>query len=280
MVNIGTHVSSSKSLDLVFDRGKEVGAKSIQFFLRSPRSWSWIERKESEKQLFLKKKNTYGINPTVVHASYLFNLASYDDELFNKSISSVIEELELCEELKVDYYVIHAGKTKGKSKEYGINRILKAFEVIFSKVSLKNTTFLVETLAGQSGEVGSTLEEVKDLIDPFSTEKLGVCLDTCHIFAAGYPIHIEEGFKDYKSKLQDLIGLEKVKVIHCNDSKTPFNSHKDRHEHIGKGFLGLKAFENFLNDEYFKTLPFILETPKEGNMDIINMNVLYSLVRP
>jgi deoxyribonuclease-4 len=280
MVNIGTHVSSSKSLDLVFDRGKEVGAKSIQFFLRSPRSWSWIERKESEKQLFLKKKNTYGINPTVVHASYLFNLASYDDELFNKSISSVIEELELCEELKVDYYVIHAGKTKGKSKEYGINRILKAFEVIFSKVSLKNTTFLVETLAGQSGEVGSTLEEVKDLIDPFSTEKIGVCLDTCHIFAAGYPIHIEEGFKDYKSKLQDLIGLEKVKVIHCNDSKTPFNSHKDRHEHIGKGFLGLKAFENFLNDEYFKTLPFILETPKEGNMDIINMNVLYSLVRP
>jgi len=280
MVNIGTHVSSSKSLDLVFDRGKEVGAKSIQFFLRSPRSWSWIERKESEKQLFLKKKNTYGINPTVVHASYLFNLASYDDELFNKSISSVIEELELCEELKVDYYVIHAGKTKGKSKEYGINRILKAFEVIFSKVSLKNTTFLVETLAGQSGEVGSTLEEVKDLIDPFSTEKIGVCLDTCHIFAAGYPIHIEEGFKDYKSKLQDLIGLEKVKVIHCNDSKTPFNSHKDRHEHIGKGFLGLKAFENFLNDEYFKTLPFILETPKEGDMDIINMNVLYSLVRP
>lgn len=137
MVNIGTHVSSSKSLDLVFDRGKEVGAKSIQFFLRSPRSWSWIERKESEKQLFLKKKNTYGINPTVVHASYLFNLASYDDELFNKSINSVIEELELCEELKVDYYVIHAGKTKGKSKEYGINRILKAFEVIFSKVSLK-----------------------------------------------------------------------------------------------------------------------------------------------
>lgn len=280
MVNIGTHVSSSKSLDLVFDRGKEVGAKSIQFFLRSPKSWSWIERKESEKQLFLKKKNTYGINPTVVHASYLFNLASYDDELFNKSINSVVEELELCEELKVDYYVIHAGKTKGKSKEYGINRILKAFEVIFSKVSLKNTTFLVETLAGQSGEVGSTLEEVKELIDPFSAEKIGVCLDTCHIFAAGYPIHIEEGFKDYKSKLQDLIGLEKVKVIHCNDSKTPFNSHKDRHEHIGKGFLGLKAFENFLNDEYFKTLPFILETPKEGNMDIINMNVLYSLVRP
>ena len=280
MVNIGTHVSSSKSLDLVFDRGKEVGAKSIQFFLRSPRAWHWIERKDSEKQLFLEKKNTYGINPVVVHASYLFNLASSDDELFKKSINSVIEELKLCEELNIDYYVIHAGKTKGKSKEYGINRILKGFESIFSQVKLKNTTFLVETLAGQSGEVGSTLEEVKQLIEPFFTEKIGVCLDTCHIFAAGYPIHTEEGFIDYKFKLEDLIGLERVKVIHCNDSKAPYNSHKDRHEHIGKGFLGLKAFGYFLNDNYFKTLPFILETPKEKDMDIINMRVLYSLVRP
>ncbi|WP_028950161.1 deoxyribonuclease IV [Sulfurihydrogenibium subterraneum] len=280
MVNIGTHVSSSKSLDLVFDRGKEMSAKSIQFFLRSPRAWSWIERKDSEKQLFLEKKNTYGINPVVVHASYLFNLASSDDELFKKSINSVIEELKLCEELNVDYYVIHAGKTKGKSKEYGINRILKGFESIFSQVKLKNTTFLVETLAGQSGEVGSTLEEVKQLIEPFFTEKIGVCLDTCHIFAAGYPVHTEGGFIDYKSKLKDLIGLERVKVIHCNDSKAPYNSHKDRHQHIGKGFLGLKAFEYFLNDNYFKTLPFILETPKEGDMDIINMRVLYSLVRP
>ncbi|MGC9120475.1 MAG: TIM barrel protein, partial [Sulfurihydrogenibium sp.] len=144
MVNIGTHVSSSKSIDLVFDRGKEVGAKSIQFFLRSPRSWQWIDRKESEKENFINKKLSYNINPVIVHASYLFNLASSDEELFNKSVNSVIEELKLCEELEIEYYVIHAGKTKGNSKEYGIKRILEGLEKIFSKVNLKNTTFLVE----------------------------------------------------------------------------------------------------------------------------------------
>ncbi len=280
MVNVGTHVSSSKSLDFVFDRGKELGAKNIQFFLRSPRSWIWTERKDQEKQQFLKKRNTFDIDPITVHASYLFNLASSDDELFEKSINSIIQELKLCEELKIDYYVIHAGKTKKNSKEYGIKRIIEGFEIIFSKINLKNTTFLIETLAGQSGEVGSTLEEVSELIEPFKNLNVGVCLDTCHLFASGYPIHTEEGFLSFKKELSEIVGLEKVKVIHCNDSKTPFNSHKDRHEHIGKGFIGLKGFELFLNDNYFKNLPFILETPKEGNMDIINMSVLYSLVRP
>ena len=280
MVNIGTHVSSSKSIDLVFDRGKEVGAKSIQFFLRSPRSWQWIDRKESEKENFINKKLSYNINPVIVHASYLFNLASSDEELFNKSVNSVIEELKLCEELEIEYYVIHAGKTKGNSKEYGIKRILEGLEKIFSKVNLKNTTFLVETLAGQSGEVGATLEEIKQIIYPFENLKIGVCLDTCHIFAAGYPIHTEEGFISFKNKLEETVGVEKVKVIHCNDSKTPFNFKRDRHEHIGKGYIGLKGFELFLNDKDFSKLPFILETPKEGNMDIINIRVLNSLVRP
>lgn len=280
MVNIGTHVSSSKSLDLVFDRGKEIGAKSIQFFLRSPRSWNWIERKDKEKEIFLEKRKSSGINPVVVHASYLFNLASSDDELFSKSINSIIEELKLCEELKVDYYVIHAGKTKGKSKEFGIKRVISGLEKIFEKVDIKDTTFLIETLAGQSGEVGSTLEEINQLLEPFKSIKIGVCLDTCHIFASGYPIHTEEGFAFFKEILNKIVGLEKVKVIHCNDSKAPFNSHKDRHEHIGKGFIGLKGFEMFINDEFFKKVPFILETPKEGNMDIINMKTLYALVRP
>ncbi|MGC8941026.1 MAG: deoxyribonuclease IV, partial [Sulfurihydrogenibium sp.] len=123
-------------------------------------------------------------------------------------------------------------------------------------------------------------EEIKQIIYPFENLKIGVCLDTCHIFAAGYPIHTEEGFISFKNKLEETVGVEKVKIIHCNDSKTPFNSKRDRHEHIGKGYIGLKGFELFLNDKDFSKLPFILETPKEGNMDIINIRVLNSLVRP
>ncbi len=278
MVNIGTHVSSSKSIDLVFDRGLEVGARSIQFFVSSPRSWKWKERTDKEKELFFEKKEKFNISPLVVHASYLFNLASADENLRKKSINGVINELNLCEELKIDYYVIHAGKAKGQKEEKAIENILKSMEEIFLKVNLKNTVFLVETLAGQKGEIGKTTQEICQLVKPFESENIGVCLDTCHLYSAGYKINTEEGFKSYKEELKNIIGLEKVKVIHCNDSKTPFNSHKDRHEHIGKGSIGLEGFRLFLNDKDFSKLPFILETPKEGNWDEINIKTLKSLI--
>ncbi len=278
MVKIGTHVSSSKSLDLVFDRAKEVNASTIQFFLRSPRSWSWKERSEKELENFHLKKKSFGINPVIVHASYLFNLASADEALRQKSIDGVVQELKLCEELGIEYYVIHAGKAKNQPEEKAVKNIISSLEQIFKKVPLKNTTFLVETLAGQKGEIGKTTEEIKTLIKPFETENIGVCIDTCHIFAAGYKINEEDGFKSYKQELEKLIGLDRIKVIHCNDSKTPFNSRRDRHEHIGKGSIGLNGFKLFLNDPFFRTLPFILETPKSGNWDIININTLKSLI--
>ncbi|RMD46096.1 MAG: deoxyribonuclease IV, partial [Aquificota bacterium] len=183
MVKIGAHVSSSKSLDLVFDRALEIKADTIQFFVRSPRAWAWKERDNIEKENFLKKKERFNISPLVVHASYLFNLASDDETLWKKSINGVIEELNLCEELGIDYYVIHAGKAKGQKEENAIKNILKAMETIFSKVSLKNTTFLPETLAGQKGEIGKTAKELKEIIKPFKTEKIGICLDTCHLYS-------------------------------------------------------------------------------------------------
>ena len=278
-LKIGTHVSSSKALDLVFDRGKDVNAETIQFFVRSPRSWAWKERTDKEKEQFLAKKSLSLISPLVVHASYLFNLASADKNLWNRSVNGVIDELTLCEELKVEYYVIHAGKSKGQKQDQAIQNILNGLEEVFSKINLKYTCFLIETLAGQQGEIGKTTEEVKMLIEPFEKYvNIGVCVDTCHIFAAGYPIHEEDGFFSYKKELDSIVGLEKVKVIHANDSKTPFNSHKDRHEHIGEGYIGLDAFKFFLNDEFFGKLPYILETPKIDNWDKINMERLKSLV--
>ncbi|WP_297456258.1 deoxyribonuclease IV [Persephonella sp.] len=279
MVKIGTHVSSAKSLDLVFDRGKEIGADTIQFFVSSPRSWAWKERTEEEKTLFLQKREETGIQPVVVHASYLFNLASADENLRKKSINGVINELKLCEELRIDYYVIHAGKAKGQPEEQAIQNIIESLKIVFSEVQLKNTTFLFETLAGQKGEIGKTTDEIVALMEPFPNIKTGVCLDTCHLYSAGYKINEEEKFFEYKEELKEKIGLEKVKVIHCNDSKTPFNSRRDRHEHIGEGSIGLKGFELFLNDEYFKNLPFILETPKEGDWDLINMERLKNLIK-
>ena len=279
MVKIGTHVSSSKSLDLVFDRGKEVGANTIQFFLSSPRSWKWKERTEEEKELFRKKRIETGIFPTVVHASYLFNLASGDLNLRKKSINGVINELKLCEELGIDFYVIHAGKAKGLNEKEALRNIVDSLNVVFSEVELKHTKFLFETLAGQKGEIGKTTDELVELLEPFDKDITGICLDTCHLYSAGYKINEEETFYEYKEEINRKIGLDKVYVIHCNDSKTPFNSRKDRHEHIGEGSIGLKGFQLFLNDEHFSKLPFILETPKEENWDLINMERLRNLIK-
>ncbi|RMD47336.1 MAG: deoxyribonuclease IV [Aquificota bacterium] len=279
MVKIGAHVSSSKSLDLVFDRGLEIGADTVQFFVSSPRSWRWKERGEEEKKLFLEKRKKTGISPVVVHSSYLFNLASDNKELREKSIKGVINELKLCEELKVDFYVIHPGKAKGQDEKDAIKHIIESLKVVLSSVELKHTTFLLETLAGQKGEIGKNTEELVQLVEPFYDKKIGVCVDTCHIYSAGYKINEEEGFYRYKEELDKNISLKNVHVIHCNDSKTPFNSRKDRHEHIGEGSIGLKGFELFLNDEFFSKLPFILETPKSGNWDLINMERLRNLVK-
>lgn len=279
MVKIGAHVSSSKSLDLVFDRGKEIGADTIQFFLSSPRSWAWKDRTEEEKVLFKEKRKKTGITPVVVHSSYLFNLASADKVLREKSIRGVINELNLCEELEIDYYVIHAGKAKGLDDKEAVKNIIDSMRYILSEVQLGRIVFLYETLSGQKGEIGKTTDEILALLEPFSEKNLGVCLDTCHLYSAGYKINDEEGFFRYKEEIKEKIGLEKVKVIHCNDSKTPFNSRRDRHEHIGEGSIGLKGFELFINDEYFSTLPFILETPKEGDMDLINMERLKNLIK-
>ncbi|NPA54281.1 MAG: deoxyribonuclease IV [Aquificae bacterium] len=279
MVRIGTHVSSSKSLDLVFDRGKEVKADTIQFFLSSPRSWKWKERTDEEKFLFKEKRNKTGISPVVVHSSYLFNLASNDKNLREKSIEGVINELKLCEELEINFYVIHPGKAKGQPQDIALKNIIQSLKYIFSEVELKNTIFLLETLAGQKGEIGKTTEEIAKLIEPFYENNIGICIDTCHIYSAGYKINEEEGFFSYKEELKKYIGLEKVFLIHCNDSKTPFNSRKDRHEHIGEGSIGYKGFELFLNDSFFSKLPFILETPKVGNWDLINMKRLRNLIK-
>ncbi len=278
MAIIGTHVSSAKSIDLVFDRGKDENAETIQFFLRSPRAWAWKEKGEKEKKEFLRKKKEFNIHPLVAHGSYLFNLASQNEELRKKSVKGMIEELTLCEELGIHYYVFHPGKGKGQTEEEGIKNIHKSLDEIFSQIKLKNTTLLFETLAGQKGELGKTTQELYKIMEPYLKEKTGICVDTCHIYSAGYKINEPEEFYKYKDELEKFFGLEIVKVIHCNDSKTPFNSHKDRHEHIGEGSIGYKGFELFLNDEYFGNLPFILETPKEGNWDQINMERLKNLI--
>ncbi len=276
MPSIGIHVSSAGGISKTFERAKELQAQCFQFFLRSPRSWQFkgISKEEILAFTELKKKWNY---PLMVHAPYLLNLASPDKNLREKSIQVFLEELKICDELRIEFYNFHPGTAKGISDDEGIKLVIDSLEKIFISYKPKNTTVLLENTAGEKGDIGKNLEELGIIISNFPEERIGVCIDTCHAFAYGYDIRDKRGFSQFKLSVEKTIGLERVKAIHANDSKVPLGARKDRHQHLGLGYIGNRGFALFLNDEYFSTLPYYLETPKEGNWDEINLKHLRDL---
>ena len=279
MPRLGVHVSSAGSLLKTFERAREVGAEVFQFFLRSPRAWQAKKISKEEVEGFIKQKEKENWTPLVVHAPYLLNLASSNESLRRRSVEVFIEELKLCDTLRVEYYNFHPGTAKDISDQEGLKNVIKSLEEVFAEYTPKYTKVLFENTAGERGDLGKNLSELKSLIQPFKDLEVGVCIDTCHAFAYGYAINTQEGFDAFKREIDRSIGIERVKVIHCNDSKTPCGSRKDRHEHIGLGHMGLKAFELFLTDADFSELPYYLETPKEDDWDRKNLNTLRSIIK-
>ncbi len=276
MALFGAHVSASGSILKTFSRAKEINAEVFQFFLRSPRVWRWKGVDPKTKEEFKKKlKNFNGV--VVVHAPYLLNLASPKEELRKRSVDVFLEELRFCDEVGIHYYNFHPGTATGISEEEGLRNVLKSLEEVFSDYVPKNTTVLLENTAGERGDLGKNFRELGELINPFEGLKIGVCLDTCHAFAYGYQINTKRGFEAFKREADKYVGLERIKLIHANDSKVPLGGRKDRHEHIGKGYIGLEGFRNLLKDDYFSKLPYCLETPKEDNMDVVNLRILRKL---
>ncbi|WP_461830104.1 deoxyribonuclease IV [Aquifex sp.] len=276
MALFGAHVSAAGSILKTFDRAKEITAEVFQFFLRSPRVWSWKGVDERTKEAFKKRLKEFR-NPVIVHAPYLLNLASPKEELRRRSVDVFLEELRFCDEVGIHYYNFHPGTATGITDEEGIRNVIKSLTEIFSEYEPKRTTVLLENTAGERGDLGKNFQELKIIMDALAGVNLGVCLDTCHAFAYGYELNTPEGFEKFKKEIENTVGLESIKAVHCNDSKVPLGGRKDRHEHIGKGYIGLEGFRNLLKDEYFSTLPYYLETPKEGNMDIVNLRILREL---
>ena len=272
----GAHVSSAGSILRTFERAKEIGADVFQFFLRSPRVWRWKGVSENTKKVFKEKLENFK-NPVIVHAPYLLNLASPKEELRRRSMEVFLEELKFCDEVGIHYYNFHPGTATGISDEEGLKNVVNSLTEIFSEYEPKRTMVLLENTAGERGDLGKNFQELKIIMDALTGVKLGVCLDTCHAFAYGYEINIPEGFEKFKKEIENTVGLESIKAVHCNDSKVPLGARRDRHEHIGKGYIGLEGFRNFLKDEYFSRLPYYLETPKENNMDVVNLRILREL---
>jgi deoxyribonuclease-4 len=280
-MRLGAHESISGGLHKAFDRAESAGCDAVQIFVKSNRSWAVKPLLEEDISQFKAKAEETGIHPVVGHASYLLNLASPKEPLWIKSRDTLITELERCEALDVGWLVLHPGSHVGAGEEAGLARVAQALGEIHAATAGFRAQILLETTAGQGTNLGYCFEHLAWLMEHAPEgERLGVCLDTCHVFAAGYELRTPEGYAETMKAFDQVIGLEQLKAIHLNDSKRDLGSRKDRHDHIGKGCIGLEGFRLLLNDPRLAGLPGLLETPKGDDLqeDRENLAVLRSLI--
>ncbi|MBT8347658.1 MAG: deoxyribonuclease IV [Desulfofustis sp.] len=279
MPYLGAHESVGKGLHFAFDRIAQVGGESLQIFTRNQRQWNPKPLNEAEIDLFRAAKQKHNDMIVASHGSYLINLASGKVELRHKSILSFVGELQRCHDLGIPYIVIHPGTHGGDGVEAGLIQFVNALDEAIERAESQSMV-LLETTAGQGTSLGSRFEELAWIRENSRcAKKIGFCLDTCHIFAAGYDIRSEESYNQTFNDFDRLIGLQHLHFFHLNDSKKELGSRVDRHEHIGQGCIGLQGFRNLLNDARFAAHPMTLETPKGEDLkeDIENLATLRGL---
>ena len=281
-MKIGAHTSIAGGIDLSIIRAAKTGFNCMQLFTSSPRTWAAPKISAETINKFIENREQHKIKSVVVHAPYLPNLASPDQDLWKKSLNIIANDLIIADAIKADFYVMHPGSHKGSGIEAGISRISAGLTEIFSNFSSKNIKFLLETTAGSGFSIGGKFEElaliIKQVKNNISKINIGICLDTAHIFAAGYDFQTLEKSKSLIENLVKIFGYNPVDVIHANDSKQPFGSKKDRHAHIGKGEIGILGFSNLLKNPHFRKVTWILETPKDcPESDLKNLEKILSL---
>jgi deoxyribonuclease-4 len=280
MLRLGAHESIAGGLHKAFDRARSVGCETVQIFVKSNRSWAVKPLAEEDVARFKAKAEETGIGPVVGHTSYLLNLGTHDEALWAKSRDMLIVELERCEALEVPWLVLHPGSHVGAGEEAGLAQVAQALGEVHAATPGFRTQILLETTAGQGTSLGYRFEHLAWLMEhTLEGQRLGVCLDTCHVFAAGYELRTTAGYAATMEAFDRFIGLERLRAIHLNDSKGDLGSRKDRHEHIGKGHIGLEGFRHVVNDPRLAGLPGLLETPKGDGLheDRENLAVLRSL---
>lgn len=260
MFTIGCHLSASKGYLAMAKQAVSIGANTFQFFTRNPRGGKAKEINEDDVKAFLEYSKEHGINRILAHAPYTLNACSADSGIREFAKNTMADDLKRMEYTPGNYYNFHPGSHVGQGVEVGIDFIAEMLNEILTKE--QTTTVLLETMSGKGSEVGRNFEELKAIIDKVKLkDKLGVCLDTCHIWDGGYDV--VNNFDGVLDEFDKIIGLEKLKAIHLNDSKNDLSSHKDRHEKIGEGKIGLDAISKIINNDRIKNLPFYLETPNE-----------------
>ena len=283
--SFGSHLSVAGGLENAFVDGARLGCDSLQIFVKNQRQWQAKPLSDEQIDAYRNAQRETGIAPVVAHASYLLNLASPQADMRDKSARAMVDELSRCEALGVDALIFHPGAYMSATEKAGIRNIVKSLDKVTQACAGFRTMILLETTAGQGTAIGYRFEQLAAILDAArEPDRLGICLDTCHLFAAGYDFRKEEGYDKMMDEMEAAFGVAKVRCIHVNDSKRECGSRVDRHEHIGKGKIGQAGFAHFVNDARFADTPMILETEKGkdgrgADLDAVNLKRLRSLIQ-
>ncbi|MBT8407501.1 MAG: deoxyribonuclease IV [Deltaproteobacteria bacterium] len=278
---LGAHMSIAGGLHLAFTRNQEVRGEALQIFLSNQRQWKTAPLTSEMVAEFHQQWEENNHLPVAAHDSYLINLAAPDPVTLEKSVTAFADELQRAATLAIPFLITHPGSHRGDGIEAGLERFVQNMDRAISRSKTSTVAVLIENTAGQGTNLGSKFEEISFIIGESQYgDSLGVCLDTSHAFAAGYDLRTRETYEETFFKFDQIIGLERLRFFHINDSKRPLGSRVDRHEHIGKGEIGLASFRLLLNDPRFQHHPMVLETPKGKDLkeDKANLRVLRSLI--
>ncbi|MDP6125124.1 MAG: deoxyribonuclease IV [Candidatus Latescibacteria bacterium] len=277
-VLVGAHMPTSGGLHNALTGGADIGCTAIQIFTKSPRQWTAAPLTDEAIAEFRNAREVTGLEHLAAHDTYLINVASPDDDLFGRSIAAVEQELDRCDQLDIPHLVMHPGSHVGSGEEAGLERVAGALDVVHAKNQDRRVMLALEVTAGQGTGLGWRFEHISTIISSVAEpERLAVCLDTAHCFAAGYDIRGEAGVHEVLAEFDRVIGLSRLAVIHMNDSKKELSSRVDRHEHIGEGEIGVETFQAIMNDPRLAQVPKIVETPEAKTMHRKNVEQLLGL---
>ncbi len=278
---LGAHMSIAGGMHTALERAMSIGCTTMQVFVKNNNQWHGKPLTDEDVATYKELRVKSSIAPVMAHDTYLINLCAADENILAKSRTTLKDEFDRCGRLGIEYLNFHPGSHMGRGEAEGIKRIAESLNLIHADTHV-TTKSVLETTAGQGTAIGHRFEHLRaimDLVD--ERDRMAVCIDTCHIFAAGYDIVTERGWEKTFREFDDIIGLDRLIAFHVNDSKRELGSRVDRHEHIGKGKIGLEGFRLLMNDTRFEHIPKILETPKGDDMkeDVENMMVLKSLLK-
>ncbi len=279
---LGAHTSIAGGVSKAVDIAEKLKFTAMQIFSKNNNRWQAKPLDEEEIQLFKQKLTDSGIKFVVVHDSYLINLCSLSEDLLKKSREAFIDELRRCELLGIPFLNFHPGAHGGMGEAKGLQLIAESLNIAHRKTKNFKVSSMLEVTAGQGTALGYSFEQIRKIIDLVEEkERMSVCIDTAHIFAAGYDIRDPKKYDEVIQEFDDVVGLKLLKCFHMNDSRKELGSRVDRHAHIGEGFIGRKGFANIMNDKRIAKVPKILETPKgkEYLEDLKNLSVLKSLIK-